>query len=239
MMPKPLLQIETANVWYGQIQALRDVSLHVDRNEIVTLIGANGAGKSTLMMSVFGQPPLRSGRIYFDGVDLTRVPAHTVSGYGITLVPEGRRVFPQMTVLENLLTGALQRRERTLTADIERVYTTFPVLKERRTQRAGTLSGGEQQMLAIGRGLMARPQLLLLDEPSLGLAPLIIRHIFQVLRTIAATGTTIFLVEQNANMALKFAQRGYVLVNGKIALAGSSAELMTNDEVKRAYLGGH
>ena len=239
MITEHLLQIETANVWYGQIQALRDVSLHVDRHEIVTLIGANGAGKSTLMMSVFGHPPLRSGKIYFDGVDLTRTPAHKVSSYGITLVPEGRRVFPQMTVLENLLTGALQRRDRDLTTDIERVYTTFPVLQERSSQRAGTLSGGEQQMLAIGRGLMARPKLLLLDEPSLGLAPLIIRQIFQVLAKIATAGTTIFLVEQNANMALKFAQRGYVLVNGKIALTGSSAELMANDEVKRAYLGGH
>ena len=234
-----MLQIERANAWYGQIQALRDVSLQVAKHEIVTLIGANGAGKSTLMMSVFGQPPLRSGSISFEGQDLTHVPSHKVSSYGITLVPEGRRVFPQMTVWENLLTGAMHRRDADIADDIERVYATFPVLKERRGQRAGTLSGGEQQMLAIGRGLMARPKLLLLDEPSLGLAPLIIRQIFQILQKIASEGTTIFLVEQNANMALKFAQRGYVLVNGKIALAGTSAELMANDDVQRAYLGGH
>ena len=234
-----MLRIDDASVWYGQIQALRGVSLHVERHEIVTLIGANGAGKSTLMMSVFGQPPLRSGSITFEGQDLTRVPSHKVASRGITLVPEGRRVFPQMTVLENLLTGAMHRRDAGITADIEHVYATFPVLKERRSQRAGTLSGGEQQMLAIGRGLMARPKLLLLDEPSLGLAPLIIRQIFQILQKIAAEGTTIFLVEQNANMALKFAQRGYVLVNGKIALSGTSSELMANDDVQRAYLGGH
>ena len=234
-----MLRIDNASVWYGQIQALRDVSLHVERHEIVTLIGANGAGKSTLMMSVFGQPPLRSGSITFEGQDLTQVASHKVSSYGITLVPEGRRVFPQMTVLENLLTGAMHRRDADITGDVERVYGTFPVLKERHVQRAGTLSGGEQQMLAIGRGLMARPKLLLLDEPSLGLAPLIIRQIFQILQKIAAEGTTIFLVEQNANMALKFAQRGYVLVNGKIALSGTSAELMANDDVQRAYLGGH
>lgn len=234
-----MLRIERANAWYGQIQALRDVSLYVAEHEIVTLIGANGAGKSTLMMSVFGQPPLRSGSITFAGQDLTHVPSHKVSSYGITLVPEGRRVFAQMTVGENLLTGAMHRRDADIASDIERVYATFPVLKERRGQRAGTLSGGEQQMLAIGRGLMARPKLLLLDEPSLGLAPLIIRQIFKILAKIAAEGTTIFLVEQNANMALKFAQRGYVLVNGKIALAGTSAELLANDDVQRAYLGGH
>ena len=234
-----MLRIDNASVWYGQIQALRGVSLHVERHEIVTLIGANGAGKSTLMMSLFGQPPLRSGSITFEGQNLTQVASHKVSSYGITLVPEGRRVFPQMTVLENLLTGALHRHDAGITKDIEHVYTIFPVLKERQGQRAGTLSGGEQQMLAIGRGLMARPKLLLLDEPSLGLAPLIIRQIFQILQKIAAEGTTIFLVEQNANMALKFAQRGYVLVNGKIALSGTSNELMANDDVQRAYLGGH
>ena len=234
-----MLRIDNASVWYGQIQALRGVSLHIEQHEIVTLIGANGAGKSTLMMSVFGQPPLRHGSITFEGQDLLHVPAHKVSSHGITLVPEGRRVFPQMTVLENLLMGAMHRRDRGIAGDIERVYTTFPVLQERGAQRAGTLSGGEQQMLAIGRGLMARPKLLLLDEPSLGLAPLIIRQIFKILQKIAAEGTTIFLVEQNANMALKFAQRGYVLVNGKIALSGSSAELRANDDVQRAYLGGH
>ncbi len=234
-----MLRIDNVSVWYGQIQALHGVSLHVDQHEIVTLIGANGAGKSTLMMSVFGHPPVRSGSITFEGRDLTRVPAHKVSSYGITLVPEGRRIFPQMTVGENLLTGAIHRRDRGVAADMGRVYAIFPVLKERSMQRAGTLSGGEQQMLAIGRGLMARPKLLLLDEPSLGLAPLIIRQIFKTLQKIADEGTTIFLVEQNANMALKFAQRGYVLVNGKLALSGTNAELMANGDVQRAYLGGH
>ncbi len=234
-----MLRIDKASVWYGQIQALRQVSLRVEQREIVTLIGANGAGKSTLMMAVFGQPPLRSGSVVFEGHDLTRVPSHKVSSYGITLVPEGRRVFPQMTVGENLLTGTMQRRDRSIDEDMARVYTTFPVLKKRHGQRAGTLSGGEQQMLAIGRGLMARPKLLLLDEPSLGLAPLIMRQIFQILHKIAAEGTTIFLVEQNANLALQFAQRGYVLVNGEVALSGTSAALMANDDVQRAYLGGH
>ena len=191
------------------------------------------------MMSIFGNPRLSSGRVYFAGQDLTAVATHKISSYGITLVPEGRRIFPQMTVLENLLMGGVNRREHDLENDVAKVFSIFPILQERQAQRAGTLSGGEQQMLTIGRGLMARPRLLLLDEPSLGLAPLIVKQIFQVLEKIAQEGTTIFLVEQNANMALRFAHRGYVLVNGKITLYGTASELLTNDNVRKAYLGGH
>lgn len=238
-MSNHLLNIEGACAYYGQIQALKSVSLYVEQREIVALIGSNGAGKSTLMMSIFGHPRLMSGRILFDNYDLTNVPSHKVSSYGITLVPEGRRVFPQMTVNENLLTGAINRRDGDLSTDLDRVYGIFPILQERGMQRAGTLSGGEQQMLAIGRGLMSRPKLLLLDEPSLGLAPLIIKQIFKVLHKISQEGTTIFLVEQNANMALKFAHRGYVLVNGKITLSGKSKDLMANDDIRKAYLGGY
>ena len=228
-----LLNIVDACVYYGQIQALHDVSLHVEVGEIVTLIGANGAGKSTLMMSIFGYPRLRSGQIFICDKDVTGLASHKLATMGVTLVPEGRRVFPQMTVYENLITGAA----RLDPAVIAKVYDTFPVLADREHQRAGTLSGGEQQMLAIGRGLMSQPKLLLLDEPSLGLAPLVIKQIFSVLNKIAQAGTTIFLVEQNANIALKFAQRGYVLVNGKIALSGSCSALMQDETVRKAYLG--
>lgn len=234
-----LLSIEEANACYGRVQALRSISLHVNQDEIVALIGANGAGKSTLMMSIFGNPRLSSGRIYFAGSDLTAVATHKVSSYGIALVPEGRRIFPQMTVVENLLMGSIHRDDHNLETDVAKVFGIFPILQERRIQRAGTLSGGEQQMLAIGRGLMARPKLLLLDEPSLGLAPLIVKQIFRVLDKIAQEGTTIFLVEQNANMALRFAHRGYVLVNGKITLTGTASELLNDDNVRKAYLGGH
>lgn len=228
-----LLNIVDACVYYGQIQALHDVSLHVEVGEIVTLIGANGAGKSTLMMSIFGYPRLRSGQIFICDKDVTGLASHKLATMGVTLVPEGRRVFPQMTVYENLITGTA----RLDPAVIAKVYDTFPVLADREHQRAGTLSGGEQQMLAIGRGLMSQPKLLLLDEPSLGLAPLVIKQIFSVLNKIAQAGTTIFLVEQNANIALKFAQRGYVLVNGKIALSGSCSALMQDETVRKAYLG--
>lgn len=231
-----LLQIENLSVSYGAVQALRGVSLHVAEHEIVALIGANGAGKSTLMMSLFGHPRAQSGTILFAGQNLVKVASHKIAGLGLTLVPEGRRVFPQMTVVENLLSGQIHLAGQR--PDLDRVYQAFPILQQRSSQRAGTLSGGEQQMLAIGRGLMARPKLLLLDEPSLGLAPLIIKQIFEVLAKIAATGTTIFFVEQNANLALNFAQRGYVLVNGQIAMSGSCQQLLTNDEIKKAYLGG-
>lgn len=233
MVATRLLNIVNACVYYGQIQALHDVSLHVNAGEIVTLIGANGAGKSTLMMSIFGYPRLRSGQIFISDVDVTSLASHNLAAMGVTLVPEGRRVFPQMTVYENLLTGTT----RLNSAVIAKVYDTFPVLADRQHQRAGTLSGGEQQMLAIARGLMSQPKLLLLDEPSLGLAPLVIKQIFSVLERIAQAGTTIFLVEQNANIALKFAQRGYVLVNGKIKLSGNCATLLRDATVRKAYLG--
>lgn len=231
-----LLQITNLSVSYGAVQALHDVSLQVAEHEIVALIGANGAGKSTLMMSLFGHPRAQSGTILFTGQDLIKVAIHKIAGLGLTLVPEGRRVFPQMTVVENLLSGQIKLTGQR--SDLARVYQVFPILQQRTNQRAGTLSGGEQQMLAIGRGLMARPRLLLLDEPSLGLAPLIIKQIFEVLAKIAATGTTIFFVEQNANLALNFAHRAYVLVNGKIAMSGSCQQLLANDEIKKAYLGG-
>lgn len=231
-----LLQITNLSVSYGAVQALHEVSLQVAEHEIVALIGANGAGKSTLMMSLFGQPPAQRGTILFAGQNIVKVATHQIAGLGLTLVPEGRRVFPQMTVVENLLSGQFKLTAQR--SDLARVYQVFPILQQRSNQRAGTLSGGEQQMLAIGRGLMARPKLLLLDEPSLGLAPLIIKQIFEVLAKIAATGTTIFFVEQNANLALNFAHRAYVLVNGKIAMSGSCQQLLADDEIKKAYLGG-
>ncbi len=237
--PTGLLVIEQLHAGYGPIQALRGVSLHVEAGEIVTLIGANGAGKSTLLMTIFGDPRAQSGRIRFNGQDITGLPTHAIAHLGIAQVPEGRRIFPSMTVEENLLMGTIPIGTEHAEADFIALFELFPRLKERRYQRAGTLSGGEQQMLAIGRALMGRPQLLLLDEPSLGLAPLMVRRIFETLREIQQTGTTIFLVEQNAHAALKLAQRGYVLVNGEIRLAGTGRELLANTEVRRAYLGGH
>ena len=234
---KKLLDIVSACAFYGRVQALKNVSLHANHNEIVTLIGANGAGKSTLMMSIFGHPRLRSGHIYLDGEEITALPTHAIALHGITLVPEGRRVFPQMSVYENLQSGSFRRHDDKFHENLVRVFATFPVLKERAKQRAGTLSGGEQQMLAIGRGLISCPKLLLLDEPSLGLAPLIIKQIFHVLQSIADDGTTIFLVEQNANMALNFAHRGYVLVNGKITMSGNCKDILADKDIKSAYLG--
>ncbi|MBF0126054.1 MAG: ABC transporter ATP-binding protein [Magnetococcales bacterium] len=237
-----ILELEHLDASYGSIPVLRDVCLQVNTGEIVTLIGANGAGKSTLLMTLFGHPPPVRGRILLDGVEITRRPTHHLAGLGLAQVPEGRRIFPGMTVEENLAMGtvALHGRQAGESAAVrERVLSLFPILAERTRQRAGTLSGGEQQMLAIGRALMSRPRVLLLDEPSLGLAPLMIRKIFAILRAIAAEGTTIFLVEQNANQALRLADRGYVLVNGQIRMEGSGAELLANPEVRRAYLGGH
>ncbi|WP_207063685.1 ABC transporter ATP-binding protein [Motiliproteus sp. SC1-56] len=234
-----LFEVRNLDVCYGPVQALRDVNVEIKKGEIVTLIGANGAGKSTLLMSLFGQPKPKNGSIRFKGEELTRLATHQVGNLGIALVPEGRRVFSSMTIEENLMMGGAG-----CTADkddpvLAHVYELFPRLKERQHQRAGTLSGGEQQMLAIGRALMSRPDLLLLDEPSLGLAPLVIKKIFETLEMIAKEGTTIFLVEQNANYALKFADRGYVLVNGNIKLTGSGDELLADPEVRKAYLGGH
>lgn len=234
-----LLEIENVSASYGAINALTDVSLHVCRGEIVALIGANGAGKSTLLMTLFGNPRPKSGRIKFAGKEITDIPTHKISGLGIAQVPEGRRVFPRMTVLENLHMGTMNRGGKLDESELEYIWKLFPRLLERYSQMAGTLSGGEQQMLAIGRALASKPQLLLLDEPSLGLAPLIVKQIMDNLREIAAGGTTIFLVEQNAHQALRLASRGYVLVNGKISLTGTGQELLSNPEVQNAYLGGH
>jgi len=234
----PLLEYRNVSASYGPIKALRGISIEIRRGEIVTLIGANGAGKSTTLMTLFGEPRTTEGQILFDGQDITNVSMHEVAPLGIAQSPEGRRIFPAMTVEENLLMGTIPIGTAHAQADMERVFELFARLKERRTQRAGTMSGGEQQMLAIGRALMSRPKLLLLDEPSLGLAPLIVKRIFEVISEIRASGTTVFLVEQNAYHALKLADRGYVLVNGEIHLAGSGAELLTNPEVRNAYLGG-
>ncbi|MCP5159131.1 MAG: ABC transporter ATP-binding protein [Gammaproteobacteria bacterium] len=235
---EPLLQIHELDACYGPIQALHQVSLSIAPGEIVTLIGANGAGKSTLLMSLFGDPPPARGWIRYQGHDITGLPTHEIARRGIAQAPEGRRIFASMSVEENLLMGAIPVGMEHMDADLIKVFELFPRLKERRNQRAGTLSGGEQQMLAIGRALMSRPQLLLLDEPSLGLAPLMVQRIFATIREIRDSGATIFLVEQNAHHALKLAQRGYVLVNGEIRLSGTGEELLANPEVRRAYLGG-
>ncbi|MCB1823908.1 MAG: ABC transporter ATP-binding protein [Candidatus Competibacteraceae bacterium] len=235
---EPLLQIHELDARYGPIQALRQVSLYIDAGEIVTLIGANGAGKSTLLMSLFGDPRPAGGWVRYQGHDITGLPTHEIAKRGIAQAPEGRRIFAAMSVEENLLMGAIPVGMDHMDADLIKVFELFPRLKERRHQRAGTLSGGEQQMLAIGRALMSRPRLLLLDEPSLGLAPLMVRRIFATIQEIRDSGATIFLVEQNAHHALKLAQRGYVLVNGEIRLSGTGEELLADPEVRRAYLGG-
>ncbi|HAY28042.1 MAG TPA: ABC transporter ATP-binding protein [Candidatus Accumulibacter phosphatis] len=236
-----MLELAGVHAHYGAIHALHGVDLSVQVGEVVTLIGANGAGKSTLMMSIFGQPRASGGRIVFDGEDITRLATHDIARRGIALVPEGRRIFARMTVLENLQMGAVLGEEANFAVDLKRMYVLFPILEERCQQRAGTLSGGEQQMLAIARALMSRPQLLLLDEPSLGLAPLYIKKIFQIVRELNREhGMTILLVEQNAHHALRVAHRGYVLQHGQIILAGTGRELLENPEVHAAYLeGGH
>ncbi len=233
-----LLQFESVRSSHGTIEVLHGVNLHILQGEIVTLIGANGAGKSTLLMTLFGQPALTQGCIIYQHQPLAKLATHQISKLGITLCPEGRRLFPQMTVFENLMMGTLSHKNKHITAQqLEFVYHLFPLLKNRALQRAGTLSGGEQQMVAIGRGLLAKPTLLLLDEPSLGLAPRIVQQIFKALKEIAAQGTTLFLVEQNAHQALQLADRGYVLANGKVILTGTSQELLNNPDVKNAYLG--
>lgn len=235
----PLLQIKNVETFYGKIQALRGVSLDVYEGEIVTLIGANGAGKSTLMMTICGDPRAASGEIIYDGVDITNMPTHEIMRREIAQSPEGRRIFPRMTVYENLLMGAAVTDQVNIEEDFERVFTLFPRLKERRDQRGGTLSGGEQQMLAIGRALMARPKLLLLDEPSLGLAPLVVKQIFDVIKELnEKEGLTVFLVEQNAYHALKLAHKGHVVVNGSITMSGTGKELLAKEEVRAAYLEG-
>jgi branched-chain amino acid transport system ATP-binding protein len=238
---RPLLSIRGVETYYGNIRALKGVDLDVYEGEIVTLIGSNGAGKTTLMMTVCGEPRARSGQIVFDGRNITKLSTHEIMRLSIAQSPEGRRIFPRMTVYENLLMGALLAPQdgAALQDDLAMVFELFPILKSRQAQRGGTLSGGEQQMLAIARALMGRPKLLLLDEPSLGLAPLIVRQIFSVIRDLnAKRGLTVFLVEQNAYHALKLAHRGYVMVNGKITLSGNAADLLRREEIKAAYLEG-
>jgi branched-chain amino acid transport system ATP-binding protein len=238
-MARPLLQVDGVETYYGNIRALNGVSVSVNEGEIVALIGANGAGKSTLMMTIFGSPRARAGSITFAGTDITNLPTHEIARLRIAQSPEGRRIFPRMTVLENLQMGANIDNLRHFNEDAERVFALFPRLKERIQQRGGTLSGGEQQMLSISRALMARPKLLLLDEPSLGLAPLIVKQIFDAIRELnKSQGLTVFLVEQNAFGALKLADRGYVMVNGNVTMSGSGKELLTNPEVRAAYLEG-
>jgi branched-chain amino acid transport system ATP-binding protein len=236
-----LLSLSGVTAFYGTIQALKGVDIEVNEGEIVTLIGANGAGKSTLMMTICGNPRARDGRIVYDGRDITRLPTHEIMRMAIAQSPEGRRIFPRMSVYENLLMGAHGRDPQEAARTIEQMFSLFPRLKERVGQRGGTLSGGEQQMLAIARALMSRPRLLLLDEPSLGLAPLVVRMIFSAIRDLnRTTGLTVLLVEQNAFQALRLAHRGYVLVNGAITMAGPGQELLARPEIRAAYLeGGH
>jgi branched-chain amino acid transport system ATP-binding protein len=238
-MTAPLLQVRKLEAAYGRVVALKGIDLDVKSGEIVTLIGANGAGKSTLMMTIFGNPRARAGEIIFDGRDITGMPAHEIAKLKIAQSPEGRRIFSRMSVLENLQMGATVSDASHFDIDIAEVFALFPRLKERLHQRGGTLSGGEQQMLAIGRALMSRPRLLLLDEPSLGLAPLLAKQIFQAIRTLnEKNGLTVFLVEQNAFHALKLAHRGYVMVNGQITMSGSGADLLKRPEIRAAYLEG-
>ncbi|ACO01513.1 conserved hypothetical protein [Brucella melitensis M5-90] len=236
---QPLLSVEKVETYYGNICALKGIDMTVDEGEIVALIGANGAGKSTLMMTIFGSPRARTGRILFNGKDITSMPPHEIAKLRIAQSPEGRRIFPRMTVLENLQMGASLNNQQYFDEDVKLMFDLFPRLKERINQRGGTLSGGEQQMLAIARALMVRPKLLLLDEPSLGLAPLIVKQIFEAIKELNRTqGLTVFLVEQNAFGALKLADRGYVMVNGSITMSGSGRELLSDPEVRAAYLEG-
>ena len=232
-----MLELQDLHLSYGGIRALKGVSIQVGEGEIVSLIGANGAGKSTTLRAISGLERAQSGKILYNGEDITGKPSKYMVQKGLILVPEGRLIFPDMTVLENLKIGAYLRRDRDVEADIRHVYKLFPRLKERAWQMAGTLSGGEQQMLAVGRALMSKPKLLMMDEPSLGLAPLVVKDIFSIIRTIRDSGVTVLLIEQNANAALKIADRGYVLETGSITLEGSGRELLSNPAVRAAYLG--
>jgi len=235
---EPILKVENINVYYGAIHAIKGISFHVDPGEVVTLIGANGAGKSTTLNTISGLLRSKTGSIEFMGKSLNKTPAHKIVSQGLALVPEGRRVFLQMTVQENLEMGAFTQKNSGVAADLEMVYAQFPRLKERYKQTAGTLSGGEQQMLAMGRALMSHPKLLMLDEPSMGLAPILVEQIFDIIQSLHDAGTTILLVEQNAQAALSVADRGYVLETGKIVTTGSGKELLSSPEIKKAYLGG-
>ena len=234
-----MLEVRNLEVYYGVICALKGISFEVNEGEIVTLIGANGAGKTTTMQSVVGLIPTRAGTVTFNGTDITHTPCHKIVHLGMTQVPEGRRIFQELTVYENLLMGSYSIKDSSgFKNDLDAVYTRFPRLAERKNQIAGTLSGGEQQMLAMGRAIMSHPKLLMLDEPSMGLAPILVQQIFDIIRELHKAGTTILLVEQNAEMALKVADRAYVLESGRIALSGTGAELAKSDAIKKAYLGG-
>ena len=233
-----MLEVNDIKVYYGMIQAIKGVSFHVDEGEVIALIGANGAGKTTTLQTLTGILSPKSGSIVFEGKDLTRTPAHKIVEMGMAHVPEGRRVFAQLSVLQNLMMGAYTRKDKEEIAQtLETVFDRFPRLKERQNQTAGTLSGGEQQMLAMGRALMSKPRIILMDEPSMGLSPLLVQEIFSIIKEVNAQGITVLLVEQNAKMALKVANRAYVLETGKIKLSGDAQELLHNDEVRKAYLG--
>ena len=233
-----LLEVKDLQVYYGVIRALKGISFHVDQGEIVSLIGANGAGKTTTMQSIMRLIPIKSGSVVYDGNEINKIPGHKLVGMGMSQVPEGRRVFQELTVYENLLLGAYtQKDKKKIKEDIDEICTRFPRLGERKSQIAGTLSGGEQQMLAVGRALMADPKIILMDEPSMGLSPLLVQEIFSIIKEVNAQGITVLLVEQNAKMALKVANRAYVLETGKIKLSGDAQELLHNDEVRKAYLG--
>jgi len=237
MSEKVILEIENLHVYYGSIHAVKGINIRVPEGKIVTLIGANGAGKTTTLSAIAGLVKAKRGKITFQGEDITNKPAHQIVSNGIALVPEGRRIFPNLTVYENLMMGAFNRKDDEIEKDLEWVFELFPRLKERLSQKGGTLSGGEQQMLAISRALMSRPKLLMMDEPSLGLAPLLVREVFDVIKVINSQGTSILLVEQNAYAALEVSNYGYVIETGNIRLEGPSKELMQNEEVRKAYLG--
>ena len=233
-----MLEVKGLQVYYGVIQALKDVSFEVNQGEVIALIGANGAGKTTTLHTVTGLLPAKQGSIIFEGVDITKMPAHKIVEMGIAHVPEGRRVFSQLSVYENLIMGAYTRKDKKeIAANLEKVYQRFPRLRERKTQRAGTLSGGEQQMLAMGRALMSNPKMIVMDEPSMGLSPIFVNEIFDIIEKVSASGTTVLLVEQNAKKALSIADRAYVLETGKIVLSGDAKVLMNDDSIKKAYLG--
>ena len=233
-----MLEVKDLQVYYGVIQALKGISFEVNQGEVIALIGANGAGKTTTLQTLTGILPAKAGSIMFEGTDLLKVPAHKIVQMGMAHVPEGRRVFADMTVYENLLMGAYTRKDKNeITQSLEMVYKRFPRLKERQGQRSGTLSGGEQQMLAMGRALMSKPRIILMDEPSMGLSPIFVDEIFKIIQQVSAAGTTVLLVEQNAKKALAIADRAYVLETGKIALSGDAKELMNNESIKKAYLG--